>query len=233
MRKILIIILFQNIFLCSNLVTSIEIFGNNKISTQAILNVINHPINTPFNSDIAKEDQIKIYNLNYFSYVHIKYENSKYLVLVKEKIYDLHLEVDKIDGLGWTYGPNISIYFDEYNQLELQGTTGDINSGFLKYTKKIENNLNNNFIFFLYSNKNKSVESDYEINNYGLEFNYRIKFKYSTVNFILNNQYNDLSYNNLDNEYYHFNLAGVNYTKKNISQKYQTNFTINYSNHIL
>ena len=138
--------------------------------------------------------------------MHIKYENHKYLVLVKEKTYDLHLEVDKIDGLGWTYGPNISVYFDENNQLELQGTTGDINSGFLKYTKKFENNLNNNFIIFLYSNKNKSVESDYEINNYGLEFNYRIKFKYSTMNFILNNQYNDLSYNNLDNEYYHFYL---------------------------
>ena len=56
MKKILIIVLLTNI-IYTNYVKKIVITGNVKTKKSIIYRNIKHPINSPFNVDIAKNDQ--------------------------------------------------------------------------------------------------------------------------------------------------------------------------------
>ena len=80
-----IFLFISNNFYATNYISSISTVGNSKTPNQIILKQIQHPINQTFNPTIAFQDQQRIYKLDIFTYVHIGYLDSAYMVIVQEK----------------------------------------------------------------------------------------------------------------------------------------------------
>jgi len=108
MKKTLIIILLINI-IYANYVKEIIIIGNAKTKTSIIYRNITHPINSPFDINIAKNDQENLKNLECFENVSIENKDSLYQIYVVEKPAITFLPlIDKEDGIGWAGGINFN-----------------------------------------------------------------------------------------------------------------------------
>jgi len=210
MKNLFIKILFLQIILkaiFASDITVIQISGNIKTNNQLILTQIQHPIDIPFNKNIAKEDIKRLEKLNVFETIEISNQNNIYFVSVKEKKAAIYSPIiDKIDGLGWSIGANIDVnnIRGTLNNANLIFKFGAINTQSFKY--------NHNSISLEYiNNQSGSIESDYLRNESNIFLIYNLKdnlfLQGGTTRNILDYKESELK------KYNYFN-SSINFSKK-------------------
>ena len=172
--QILILSLFFST-LFTNDIDSIKISGDLKTKDSTILNTINKSIDS---LSINKQKNIdELIKLNIFDDVTINYNDNIYHITVKEKKTISYAPlIDKVDGLGWSFGSHVYInnIRGSLSHIDLSIGFGSINSQKIKYKKnnlvigysnKILNSIESNYI-----NKESLLDISYTINK-NLELN--------------------------------------------------------------
>ena len=230
--KNIFLIIISITLINANYVKEIIIIGNLKTKTSVLYNNIKHPVNAPFNSEIAKNDQKRLKNLECFEAVSIKNKDSLYQIYVVEKPSITFLPIiNKEDGIGWAGGINL-----DFNNI--QGKTNRL------YTKVLFGNIKKYNIEFVDRKLGKShyqMKINYETsesasieNNYTL-YNSTITLKFLTDNFknklgfYISKHSNkiDIKNNNL------FNIQNDKFSYLVYTLTYKNNFLFNYGKQFL
>ncbi|MDC1051034.1 BamA/TamA family outer membrane protein [Candidatus Marinimicrobia bacterium] len=223
-------ILYLSIFLilCNTTylqeITSIHISGNTKTDSIIIINTIDSKIyeriHHNISNDIKKLDQLEI-----FDSIFINIKDSIYLVEVLEKkTVSYYPVVKKIDGLGWSIGPNIQI--NNINGTtaiaDLQFTIGKVKSTKLKYLK-------NRYSFTFSNNQKNSIDESY-LNNEQSIFGTFFLNKDKSIYLTFGNLKNKIKYeNDQEIEDYNFLKASFTYSYNTKNNFFKTGFDINHT----
>ena len=120
----------------ASFVESINIIGNDHTQNHIILREIHHPIPGEFDTTLAVQDRVRIYNLGLFSTVEINPIDSSYTVFIIEAFPVLPLPiVEYNEASGFSYGGIIKhLNFRGMNEkLSLGGTIGKETTYFLSF----------------------------------------------------------------------------------------------------
>lgn len=209
--QILILSLFFST-LFTNDIDSIKISGNLKTKDSTILNTINKSIDS---LSINKQKNIdELIKLNIFDDVTINYNDNIYHITVKEKKTISYAPlIDKVDGLGWSFGSHVYInnIRGSLSHIDLSIGFGSINSQKIKYKK-------NNLVVG-YSNKIlNSIESNYINQESLLDISYTIN---KNLELNLGKSRNHLNYNSQYHAKFDYLNTAILYNKS------KNNFFVN------
>ena len=166
MKKIIIILLLNIIH--TNYVKEIIIIGNLKTKTSIIYRNIKHPVNSPFNIDIAKNDQERLKELECFENVSIENKDSLYQVYVVEKpTITFSPLIDKEDGIGWAAGINFNFnnVRGKTNRLYTKILFGDIKKFNIEYVDRKLGRSKYQLKIHYETKKSRSIEDNYNLFN--------------------------------------------------------------------
>jgi len=231
MRKTLISILLVNI-IYTNYVKEIIIVGNNKTKTSIIYHNIKHPVNYPFNIEIAKNDQERLKGLECFENVSIENKDSLYQVYVIEKPAITFIPlINKEDGIGWSGGLNINfnnvdgktnrlyttILFGDYKKYDIEYV--DRKLGKSKYQLKVH-----------YENsKSRNIEDTFNLSSRTITFKFLTKKSNKNLGLYFSEQNNkiDIGNNNL------FEIQNDEFKYIVYTLTYKNNFLFDFGNQFL
>ena len=196
----------------TNDIDSIKISGNLKTKDSTILNTINESIDS---LSINKQKNIdELIKLNIFDDVTINYNDNIYHITVKEKKTISYAPlIDKVDGLGWSFGSHVYInnIRGSLSHIDLSIGFGSINSQKIKYKK-------NNLVIG-YSNKTlNSIESNYINKESLLDISYTIN---KNLELNLGKSRNHLNYNSQYHAKFDYLNTAILYNKS------KNNFFVN------
>ena len=198
--KITFQILILSLFLSTiftNGIDSIKISGNLKTKDSAILNTITKPVDS---LSINKQKNIEeLIKLNIFDDVQINYNDNIYHITVKEKKTISYAPlIDKVDGLGWSFGSHVYInnIRGSLSHIDLSIGFGSIHSHKIKYKKnklaigysnRILNSIESNYInkeslFSILYTINKKIKINLSKSRNHLDYNSIYLKKYNYIN---------------------------------------------------
>ena len=217
------------------MINDISISGNLKTPEHIILNQIKHPLNSEFNDTIAREDQIRIYNLDIFSYVQIGYNGSSYTVIVQEKK-DVSFQplFKKIDGIGWSYGTKILFnnIKGSTNKLGLSLGIGKINLGKIKYIYKPPSNNRSKLSISYNIDENQDIDDEYHMSKQITAVTYQKKFEYFSLDIVLQNQLYKLKLNDNTNNNYSYISQSLKYKRIRNSKLISSKLAVDFNNYV-
>ena len=205
-------------------ILSINLTGNIKTDSSVIINTIDSQIYRRIHYDISSDIE-KLEKLEIFDSVAINIENSIYSIKVLEKkTFSYYPVIKKIDGLGWSLGPNIEIN-------NIHGSTGIANVLFT-IGKVISTKLNyrkNRYSFTFSNNQKNSIDERY-LNNeqsiFGTYFLNKDKSIYLTFGNFKNKIKDE---NNQSVKDYNFLKASFTYSYNAKNDFFKTGFDINHT----
>ena len=203
---------------------SIHLSGNIKTSASIIINTIDYQIYSKNTQSIINDIQ-KLKELEVFDSISINIQDSMYIVnVIEKKTFSYYPVIKKIEGLGWSLGPNIEIN-------NIHGSTGIANVLFT-IGKVISTKLNyrkNRYSFTFSNNQKNSIDERY-LNNeqsiFGTYFLNNDKSIYLTFGNFKNKIKDE---NNQPVKDYNFLKASFTYSYNAKNDFFKTGFDINHT----
>jgi hypothetical protein len=220
---IYIFIFLYNIPLLQN-TKSIQLSGNIKTSSNIIINTIDYQIYNQNTQNIINDIR-KLKELEVFDSISITIQDSIYLVtVIEKKTFSYSPIIKKIDGLGWSLGPNIEInnIHGSTGIANILFTIGKVKSTKLKYRK-------NRYSFTFSNNQKNSIDESY-LNNEQSIFGTYFLNKDKNIYLTFGNLKNKIKYKNTQSvEDYNFLKASFTYSYNTENNFLKTGFDINHA----
>jgi hypothetical protein len=203
---------------------SIHLSGNIKTSASIIINTIDYQIYSKNTQSIINDIQ-KLKELEVFDSISINIQDSIYIVnVIEKKTFSYYPVIKKIDGLGWSLGPNIEIN-------NIHGSTGIANVLFtIGKVKSTKLNYRKNRYSFTFSNNQKNSIDERYLNNeqsiFGTYFLNNNKSIYLTFGNFKNKIKDE---NNQPLKDYNFLKASFTYSYNTKNDFFKTGFDINHT----
>ena len=205
-------------------ILSINLTGNIKTDSSVIINAIDSQIYKRIHHDISSDIE-KLERLEIFDSIAINMENSIYSIKVLEKkTFSYYPVIKKIDGLGWSLGPNIEInnIYGSTGIANILFTIGKVKSTKLKYRK-------NRYSFTFSNNQKNSIDESYLNNEQSILGTYFLN-KDKSIYLTFGNLKNKIKYeNDQEGEYYNFLKASFTYSYDSENSFFKTSFDINHA----
>jgi len=236
MKKILIIVIFINITF-TNYVKEIVIIGNIKTKSSIIYRNIKHPINSPFNIDLAKNDQESLKKLECFENVSIENKDSLYQVYVVEKPAVTFVPIiDKEDGIGWAGGIkfNFNNVRGKTNRLYTKILFGDFEKYNIEYVDRKLGKSKYKLKIHYEASKARDIEDNFNLSHRTITFKFLTKQSNNKLGFYFSNQNNTIDIGNnslfeIQNEKFRYIVYTLNYKNNFLFDFGNQLLTINYN----
>ena len=203
---------------------SIHLSGNIKTSASIIINTIDYQIYSKNTQSIINDIQ-KLKELEVFDSISINIQDSIYIVnVIEKKTFSYYPVIKKIDGLGWSLGPNIEInnIYGSTGIANILFTIGKVKSTKLKYRK-------NRYSFTFSNNQKNSIDERY-LNNEQSIFGTYFLNKDKSIYLTFGNLKNKIKYeNDRELEDYNFLKASFTYSYNTENNFFKTGFDINHT----
>ena len=203
---------------------SIHLSGNIKTSASIIINTIDYQIYSKNTQSIINDIQ-KLKELEVFDSISINIQDSIYIVnVIEKKTFSYYPVIKKIDGLGWSLGPNIEInnIHGSTGIANILFTIGKVKSTKLKYRK-------NRYSFTFSNNQKNSIDERY-LNNEQSIFGTYFLNKDKSIYLTFGNLKNKIKYeNDRELEDYNFLKASFTYSHNTENNFFKTGFDINHT----